>query len=222
MQPALLGEPLDGRDRAAILHDRELKAGVHAYAVDQHRAGATLAMVAALLGAGEIEVLAQEVEQRRPGCDGECLLSPLIVRLTVASGNVGALIWVLELTSIVSQTGWLPANQRACAQANAGPCRVRPACGAAPPACRPASRRRCAVCSLFFQPLTTSPSPFIIASKPTCATSAGSSFFACADLGVHHVGALEELRLRRAGHQAGDGDAACPSARAAARRRTSR
>src|SRR5438067_8772952 len=29
---------------------------------------------------------------------------------------------------------------------------------------------------LFFSPLTTSPSPFIIASKPTLATSAGSSF----------------------------------------------
>ena len=33
-----------------------------------------------------------------------------------------------------------------------------------------------AACSLFFQPVTTSPSPFIIASKPVLATSAGSSF----------------------------------------------
>src|SRR5919202_330418 len=33
-----------------------------------------------------------------------------------------------------------------------------------------------AVCSLFFQPLTTSPSPLIMASKPVLATSAGSSF----------------------------------------------
>jgi hypothetical protein len=35
------------------------------------------------------------------------------------------------------------------------------------------------VVSLFFQPATTSPSPFIIASKPVLATSAGSSFFDC-------------------------------------------
>src|SRR3954451_12601643 len=60
------------------------------------------------------------------GATASCLLWPLIVRITaVASGKVGALIWVLELTSIVSQPGWLPANQRACARANSGPCRVR-------------------------------------------------------------------------------------------------
>jgi len=39
-----------------------------------------------------------------------------------------------------------------------------------------------AVCSLFFQPLTTSPSPDIIASKPTLATIRGSSFSACPTL----------------------------------------
>ena len=33
-------------------------------AVDQHRAGAALAAVAALLGAGQVEPLAQQVEQR--------------------------------------------------------------------------------------------------------------------------------------------------------------
>ena len=32
-------------------------------AVDQHRAGAALALIAALLGAGQIEMLAQHVEQ---------------------------------------------------------------------------------------------------------------------------------------------------------------
>src|SRR5688572_29762716 len=36
--------------------------------------------------------------------------------------------------------------------------------------------------SLFIQPVTTSPSPFIMASKPVFATSAGSSFFDCATL----------------------------------------
>ena len=65
-----------------------------------------------------------------------------------------------------------------------------------------------ATCGLFFQPETTWPSPAIIASQPSLATSAGSSFSSRADLGVHHVGALEEFGLGRARHQAGDRDAA--------------
>ncbi len=36
-------------------------------AVDDHRTGAALAVIAALLGAGEMQVLAQRVEQRGPG-----------------------------------------------------------------------------------------------------------------------------------------------------------
>ena len=39
------------------------QAGVDHRAVDQHRAGAALALAAALLGAGQAEVLAQHVEQ---------------------------------------------------------------------------------------------------------------------------------------------------------------
>ena len=84
--------------------------------------------------------------------------------------------------------------------------------GAAMPRCISASTPAgvtlaMADCSLFFQPLTTSPSPRIMASKPVLATSAGSSFFGRADLGVHHVGALEEFGLGGARHQAGHGDA---------------
>ena len=50
---------------AALHRDRKRQAGEHAPAVDQHRAGAALAVVAALLRAGEAEVLAQRIEQRR-------------------------------------------------------------------------------------------------------------------------------------------------------------
>ena len=46
------------------MHDRERQAGNDAPAVQQDGAGAAGAQVAALLGAGEIEVLAQDVEQR--------------------------------------------------------------------------------------------------------------------------------------------------------------
>ena len=38
-------------------------------AVDQHRAGAALAVIAALLGAGQVEMVAQRVEQGRPRRD---------------------------------------------------------------------------------------------------------------------------------------------------------
>ena len=51
----------------AVLHDGEREAGIDAPSVDQHRAGAALAVIAALLGAGEVEMIAQRVEQGRPG-----------------------------------------------------------------------------------------------------------------------------------------------------------
>ena len=49
--------------RRALLHHREREAGVDPAAVHQHRAGAALAVVAALLGAGQSAVLAQQVQQ---------------------------------------------------------------------------------------------------------------------------------------------------------------
>ena len=39
--------------------------------VNEHGAGAALAVVAALLGAGEMQLLAQRIEQRSPGLDIE-------------------------------------------------------------------------------------------------------------------------------------------------------
>ena len=64
MQRVALGEALDGDDVGAVVADGERQAGIDAPAVDQHGAGAALAAVAALLGAGEVEPLAQQVEQR--------------------------------------------------------------------------------------------------------------------------------------------------------------
>src|SRR5438034_341502 len=46
------------------MHDGESQAGVDAPAVDQHRAGPALPVVAALLGARQVEMFAQRVEQR--------------------------------------------------------------------------------------------------------------------------------------------------------------
>src|SRR5712692_1884391 len=54
----------DGLNRAALAFEREQQAGELRLAVDQHRAGAAFAELAAVLGAGEAEVLAQQLEQR--------------------------------------------------------------------------------------------------------------------------------------------------------------
>jgi hypothetical protein len=59
----------DGGDLGAVVHDREAQAGIDAAAVDQHRAGAALALVAALLGAGQVQVFAQRVEERGAGVE---------------------------------------------------------------------------------------------------------------------------------------------------------
>src|SRR5262245_40868411 len=61
MQRLAAGQPLDGRDGRALRHDRQRQAGVHAAAADQNRAGAALPVVAALLGAGETQALAQGI-----------------------------------------------------------------------------------------------------------------------------------------------------------------
>jgi len=71
MQPTILGEPLDGGDLRAVLHDGEGKTGVDAHAVHQHGAGATLAVITPLLGPGQPEMVTECVEQRSPGRDGE-------------------------------------------------------------------------------------------------------------------------------------------------------
>ena len=66
MQRAVLRQALDGGHLGAVLHDGERQAGIDPPAVDQHGAGAALAVIAALLGAGQVEMVAQGVKERRP------------------------------------------------------------------------------------------------------------------------------------------------------------
>ncbi len=66
MQRAVRRQTLDGGHLRAVLHDGERQAGVDAPAVDQHGAGAALAVIAALFGAGQVEMVAQSVKERRP------------------------------------------------------------------------------------------------------------------------------------------------------------
>ena len=73
MLPAVLLEPFDGRDLVAVVSDREAQTRVDRGAVDQDRAGAALAVVAALLGPGEPEAVTQRVEQDHVGCHVQLL-----------------------------------------------------------------------------------------------------------------------------------------------------
>jgi hypothetical protein len=66
-------------------------------------------------------------------------------------------------------------------------------------------------CALFVQPLTTSPSPFIIASKPFFALVSGVVLWVLSDVGVGQTGTLEEFGVGRTGHQDRDHDTAVGS-----------
>ena len=57
-------QAFDRHDLVVGVHDGERQARVDAPAVDQHRAGTALPMIAALFSAREMEMLAQRVEQR--------------------------------------------------------------------------------------------------------------------------------------------------------------
>ncbi len=69
MQPAIRGEPFDRRHASAGVVDREGQTREDGFAVDEHRAGAALAELAAVLGAGELQVFAQHLEQRLVAVD---------------------------------------------------------------------------------------------------------------------------------------------------------
>jgi hypothetical protein len=71
MQLAVLRKPLDGGDLLAFGGQRQRQAGEHAAAFNQHRAGAALAVIAALLAAGQAKMLAQCVQQRGARVDVE-------------------------------------------------------------------------------------------------------------------------------------------------------
>ena len=62
MQPLGRSESLDGADLLAVGLDGKDQAGIHQNAVDGDTAGATVAIVAALLGAGESQLFAQDLE----------------------------------------------------------------------------------------------------------------------------------------------------------------
>jgi hypothetical protein len=56
-------EPFNGSDDRSLSLQNGNQAGVHQLPVEQDRAGAALALAAAFLGAGQVEILAQYIEQ---------------------------------------------------------------------------------------------------------------------------------------------------------------
>ena len=57
-------QALDGEDVRAVAADREREARIDPPPVDEDGAGAALPAVAALLGPGQVEAFAQQIEQR--------------------------------------------------------------------------------------------------------------------------------------------------------------
>src|SRR5207247_595251 len=67
-------QSFDGLDRPPFAIEGEREAGEHGHAFHQHRAGAAFPELAAVLGAGEVQVLAQHFEQRLVRGEGNLLL----------------------------------------------------------------------------------------------------------------------------------------------------
>ena len=69
VQFVALGDAFDGGDVGAVGLARQHGAGFDRLAVDMDDAGAALAGVAADMGAGQVEIFAQEMDQERPVFD---------------------------------------------------------------------------------------------------------------------------------------------------------
>src|SRR5206468_1371622 len=67
MESLVLGEALDGRDRAAVREDRQRDAGADHLAVEKNGARAADADAAPFLGAREPEIVPEAVEERAVG-----------------------------------------------------------------------------------------------------------------------------------------------------------
>jgi hypothetical protein len=77
MQRPGLSDAFDGGDFVTIVHHREGQAGIDPLAIDVHRAGAALAVVAAFLRAGQEKVFTQAVEERRARVDAQPMLDAI-------------------------------------------------------------------------------------------------------------------------------------------------
>src|ERR1041384_3194056 len=72
-------ETLDGGNFRTLMHDGERQARKHAAAVDVDGAGAALPVIAALFGAGKLQVFAKRVEQ----CHARLETNPVFATIDV-------------------------------------------------------------------------------------------------------------------------------------------
>ena len=108
MQLVRLGEPLYGRHLTAFHGRRQHHAAVHTPPVEQHRAGTALATVASLLGAGQVEALAQQVEQRHADVDpGKVVIGAVDAKVEVESLDERHRAHILEIAITLPRDGLL-------------------------------------------------------------------------------------------------------------------
>jgi hypothetical protein len=69
VQVLIAGDPLDRDDLGTLMCDGESEATVYSPAIKQNGTGPALPVVTALLWTGESEMLAQRIQERRPGID---------------------------------------------------------------------------------------------------------------------------------------------------------
>src|SRR4029453_678618 len=97
MQLDIRGQAFNGRDLGAVLHDGKRQARDDAPPVDENGAGTALAMVAAFLGSGEIEIFAKRVEQSGPRPEGNSPLDAVDMKRDVEPRRQRKLARVLLL-----------------------------------------------------------------------------------------------------------------------------
>ena len=105
MQAAIVGQALDRGDRLALAHHRQRQAGHDAPAIQQDGAGAALAEAAALLGAGQVQPVAQRVEQR--GARIDLHIAWLVVDGDRDSEAVRRVLHEIGSLAGGGQVGWL-------------------------------------------------------------------------------------------------------------------
>jgi hypothetical protein len=93
--PGLAGKALDRRHLVAAGLGRQDRAGLHRDAVERHRAGAALRGVAADVGAGEAQLITEEVDEESAGRDSSGALGAVDCQLDGDLALGGHLITLL-------------------------------------------------------------------------------------------------------------------------------
>lgn len=80
---AIRGQTFDGGDGPALRRNRKRQARQLAPAVEQNRASATLAVIAAFLGTGQAQTLTQQIEEGRTNIERKLMVAAVYVQSNV-------------------------------------------------------------------------------------------------------------------------------------------